>query len=66
MGGRTKAPEYTDREAWVMEVSDSRLQRYEKMLRSRGAPRRLDDSLRRGSGAYFSDLIFREKVRRGN
>lgn len=68
MGGREKAPEHADREAWIMEVSDTRLERYERMLRSRGADRRLDGTPRVGSmsGLYFADLVQREKVRRGN
>lgn len=71
MGGRAQELEgdrLDDREAWIAEVSDSRLDRYAAMTRSAGAARRVDGTPRlttREGRTYFSDLIDRERMRRG-
>lgn len=63
--GRESEPMRPDRELWVSEVSDSRLQSYSRMLSSSAAPVRLDGSPRISKGDYFKDLIQSEKKRRG-
>lgn len=66
MGGREKErEEMPDREAWITEISDSRLAGYERMLASRGRDSRVDGSARIADGAYFADLVSRERARRG-
>ena len=66
MGGRSeyKPPEYTDREAWIMQVSDNRLATYERMINSPAAAVRADGSARNFHGEYMRDLVQREKARR--
>lgn len=67
MGGRSERdpPPLADREKWITEVSNERLSMYERMLSSPDAARvREDGSARRESGAYFRDLIQRERERR--
>jgi hypothetical protein len=63
MGGREKEPEVPEHENWITEVSDTRLDAYEKMLLSRGADYRVDGRMR--DKDYFADLVDREKKRRG-
>lgn len=65
MGGRDRQkPKLADRENWITEVSDSRLNKYIRMLSSSVAPVRLDGSTRIIGGKYFRDLVEREKDRR--
>lgn len=76
MGGRRAIPEdvaaddffheeyLAERERWISEVSSGRLDRYERMLKTSGARHRLDGGSRGDQGAYFRDLIAREKSRR--
>ncbi len=68
MGGRSEREPFVldDRELWITEVSDVRLSRYERMLKSAGAGRRQDGSSRADGGQYFSDLIQREIARRAS
>jgi hypothetical protein len=63
-GGDNETPE---RELWIQEVSDSRLTKYERMLASPIASRvRVDGEARAFGGAYFRDLIQRERERRSS
>lgn len=65
MGGRTKVDRTNDREMWIREVSDSRLQAYERLLDSSAAGVRVEGDRRSGDQqTYFRDLIQREKERR--
>lgn len=78
MGGRTsfssapqsrsKSEREPDRDAWIRDISDKRLSAYENLMKSSGAPRRLngDKRLVAGRNFYFADLIAQEKTRRGN
>lgn len=70
MGGRDrdrggKDEQAPDREAWIMSVSDSRLNAYSRMSASAGAASRLDGSPRADGGSYFRSLVDRERERRG-
>lgn len=66
MGGRTKR-KLPERETWITEVSNSRLERYSAMLQSGGAVQRIDGSVRTlGQQDYFGDLVSREIARRKN
>lgn len=64
MGGREPRREYPEREQWITEVSSSRLARYERLMESSAAPRRLTGERRIGDGDYFRDLVRREVERR--
>lgn len=65
MGGRGERREFADRETWIQDVSDSRLDQYERMLDSAGRVQRVDgDSRSTGTQSYFRDLIERERSRR--
>lgn len=67
MGGRYlagKDRDGPDREKWIQEVSDSRLAGYERLMSGGGTRYRSDGSNRGDGGAYFRDLIAREKARR--
>jgi len=68
MGGRAEREPFPldDREVWITEVSDARLSKYERMLRSAAAGVRLDGSSRAAGGQYFHDLIQREIARRAS
>ena len=68
MGGRSdygQERDAADRELWIQEVSDQRLAGYEKLMSGGGTRYRRDGSNRGDGGAYFRDLIAREKARRG-
>lgn len=71
MGGRiseNKEHLLSDRENWITDVSDDRLDQYDRMMRSAGASHRQDGTPRDSSPSgqrYFADLINREKTRRG-
>jgi hypothetical protein len=56
--------DFSDREEWIKDVSDKRLEQYESMLSHGPKPFRLDGSGRVDQGQYFADLIRREKSRR--
>lgn len=65
MGGRSDRQQLADRETWIKDVSDSRLQSYERMLLSSVSGNRLDGTDRTsGQKSYFADLIQRERSRR--
>lgn len=65
MGGRAERQQLADRETWIKDVSDSRLQSYERMLLSSVADTRVDGADRTiGQKSYFADLIQRERARR--
>jgi hypothetical protein len=75
MGGRTaqvgtvterKHPEHTDRDAWITEVSVSRLRAYQQMLEGGGQFSRVDGSGRTDAQrSAFGELVRRELERRG-
>jgi len=54
-----------EREEWIREVSDARLDRYDRLMDSISAPYRSDGQKRIDSGSYFRDLVDNEKRRRG-
>jgi hypothetical protein len=68
MGGRDQSRrecQIPDREKWILDVSNSRLDSYRKMLLSSGKVRRVNSSPRSvDQQAYFADLIAREMSRR--
>ena len=64
MGGRADREALGEREAWIMEVSSERLSMYERMLTSAGAGHRVTGESRGDGGAYFRELIARERERR--
>lgn len=65
MGGRGDKPQFADRESWISQVSDSRLEQYGRMLDSGGRDHRISGESRSvGSQQYFRDLIERERSRR--
>lgn len=63
MGGRDQTR--PEREAWVTQVSTSRLQAYERLMDSGGAVVRSDGSARTAlQQEYFRDLVRSELDRR--
>lgn len=72
MGGRSQFGEsreresLADREMWIREVSDSRLQAYDRLTTSGGFGERSNGDVRhRETQSYFSGLVQAEKKRRG-
>lgn len=65
VGGRTRRDEYPDRESWITEVSDQRLEQYRQLTYASGFNQRIDGASRSGGQqSYFTDLIERERARR--
>ena len=65
MGGRCERKVFADREEWIMEVSDARLARYERLTKSSGFDHRAEGDRRSlDQQKYFADLLRRERERR--
>lgn len=65
MGGRRKSESHSDRNDWIKEVSDARLQAYKNTMATAHANRRVDGSARSDSTrVFFRDLIDQEISRR--
>lgn len=64
MGGRKVSEGHNDRDAWIRDVSDKRLRRYERMIVSSVKGTRVDGSVR-AFPEHFRGLVQGEIKRRG-
>jgi len=63
-GTRPWEADWPERERWIWEISEERLEGYRRMLDSAGAGHRVDGSARGDGGDYFKGLVDKETARR--